>query len=264
MNPKSDIHWQIIGSGNIGRILAFRLRYAGVPRDRVSVSDIEPARAEAVGREADVLAGAPGPGPQVLLLTVPPKAVAKALQEWNPDPSSAVGVVSFAAAIAVARLEGMVAPGTPVARIMPNAPSLVGKGMNPIAFGSHATQSFREAVEFLLRGLGESVEVRDDQMNWCVGLTGAAMRHVLPAMEGMIQAGLEAGLDPGAARLLAGQVFSGSAALLLETDLSPAAMKALTPMKTVDEEALATLFQNAAREAQAKVAKAEEDLLGQM
>jgi pyrroline-5-carboxylate reductase len=169
-------------------------------------------------------------------------------------------VVSFAAAMPLARLEAIVPEGVAVARVMPNAPSLVGQGMNPVAFGRTITPEARALIEAVLATLGDTIEVRDEQMNWCVGLTGAAMRSVLPVLEGMTQAGLEAGLAAAEARRVAAQVMLGTAALVLETGLSFEEIKALTPMQTVDKTRLSQLFLEAAQGAKAKVDRLQQKL----
>jgi pyrroline-5-carboxylate reductase len=79
------------------------------------------------------------------------------------------------------------------------------------------------------------------------------MRSLLPALEGMAQAGIEAGLTPEASRRVAAQVMLGTAALVLETGLSLEQIKMLTPMQTVDEPVVAAQFLEAARAAQAKI-----------
>jgi pyrroline-5-carboxylate reductase len=155
--------------------------------------------------------------------------------------------------ISLARLEAIAPLGVAVVRVMPNAPSLVGAGMNPVVYGKTATTEARELVTAVLSILGETIAVQDEQINWCVGLSGAAMRSLLPVLEGMTQAGIEAGLSQADARRIAAKVMRGTAALTLETDYSFADLKALTPMQTVDETAVAQLFYQAALEANEKM-----------
>lgn len=128
--------------------------------------------------------------------------------------------------------------------------------MNPVVYSASAPDEVRALVDELLAYLGETLEVQDEQMNWCVGLSGTAMRSLLPALEGMIQAGKEA-----EARKIAGQVMLGTAALLLHTELPVEQVKSLTPMQTVDEAAVAQVFVEAARGAKAKVDANQEKLL---
>ena len=58
----------------------------------------------------------------------------------------------------------------------------------------------RELLTAPLEILGDSLEVRDEQMNWCAALSGSSTRSLLPALESMSQAGLEAGLPARDAR----------------------------------------------------------------
>lgn len=265
MSALRDKRLAVIGAGNIGRILLARLGATGVPADRLAVCDSDPAKAQAAAAQFGVRTGSladPAVCEADLLLLAPaPKAVPEVVQALTGCLRAGQVVVSFAAAIPLVRLEKLVPPGVAVVRVMPNAPSLVGQGMNPAAYGASVTPEARAMVEAVLGALGETIEVRDDQMNWCVGLSGAAMRSVLPVLEGMTQAGIEAGLPAEAARRVAAQVMLGTAALALQTDLSFDAIKALTPMQTVDEAAVAQTFLDAARAAKAKIDGMQQKLM---
>ncbi|MFQ5341698.1 MAG: hypothetical protein ACE5F6_09160 [Anaerolineae bacterium] len=59
---------------------------------------------------------------------------------------------------------------------------------------------------------------------------------------------------------VAGQIVLGTAALALQTGLSFDKLKALTPVKTIDETAVSRLFRDAARTAKEKMDRAQEKL----
>ncbi len=254
----------IVGLGNIGRILVIRLRAAGVPPESLLVCDTDAQRAESIAAEFGArpvtLSDESARRAEVLLLAAPPKAIPELLRHLAPYLTAEQVVVSFAAALPLEKLQTLI-PGIPLVRVMPNAPSLVGQGMNPVAWGLAVTPLARERVEFVLKALGQSLETPDERMNWCVGLTGAAMRSLLPALEGMTRAGLEAGFTEPEARRLAAQVMLGTAALALQTDLPLEALKSLTPMQTLDEAALAQTFLEAARAARDKTEANQKKLL---
>jgi pyrroline-5-carboxylate reductase len=247
----------VIGAGNIGRILLKHLTEAGVPAGQLVVCDSEVAHSQAAAAEfgvrVAVLTDDAVCHADVLLLAVSPKSVIDVLRTLVPHLRPGQVVVSFAAANPLEGLEAIVPAGVAVIRVMPNAPSLVSQGMNPVAYGAKVTAEARALVEALLALLGETVVVRDDQMTWCVGLTGAAMRSLLPVLEGMIRAGMDAGLPESEARRVAAQVMLGTATLALQTELTVDEIKALTPMQTVDEPAVAQLFYDAAHGAKEKV-----------
>jgi pyrroline-5-carboxylate reductase len=260
----SEKNLAVIGAGNIGQILLERLRAAGVPAEHLVACDSDPSRAstaaEKFGVRSVIMADEAVCAADAILIAVSPKSVSDVIHTFANWVCPCRLVISFAAAVPLANTETLLRPGTPVARIMPNAPSLIGKGINPVAYGSSMTPETRELVEAILAALGESVVVDDEQMNWCVGLTGAAMRSVLPALEGMTRAGVEAGFSEAQSRRMAAQVMMGTAALALRTDLTFEQIKALTPMQTVDEAALAQLFFEAARAAQEKIVSAQRKL----
>jgi len=252
----SEKHLAIIGAGNIGQILLERLRAAGVQADHLVVCDSDSNRVSAVaerfGIRSVTLADEGVCAADAILIAVSPKSVSDIIHTFANWVCPSQVVISFAAAVPLANIEAVLHPGTSVARIMPNAPSLVGQGMNPVAYGTAVTPEVRAMVEAILAALGESLVVRDDQMNWCVGMTGAAMRSLLPVLEGMNRAGVEAGFSEAESRRMAAQVMLGTAALVLKTELTFEHIKALTPMQTVDEAALAQLFFEAARTAKEK------------
>lgn len=250
MNALAESTWLVIGAGRIGTILLRRLLAAGVPASRLTVNDIDGSQANAAAtalgiRVASLDERAISGSDAVLVATPPPEVleVLGTVREWL---RKGQAIISFAAGVPLALLEQRVPEGVAVARVMPNAPSLVGRGMNPVVYATQAPPESRALVEALLAVLGGSIIVDDSQMNACVGLTGAAMRSVLPVLEGMTRAGVEAGLFEKDARRVAAAVVAGSAALVSETELGFEEMRSLTPMRTLDEELLSRLIYEAA------------------
>lgn len=257
MSILHEKRFAVIGAGNIGRILLDRLRHAGVSEARLVVCDSDTERASTASARYGVRAAALEDEvvcqADAWLIATSPGSVVDVVKALAETMHPGQVVVSFAAAVPLSRLESLIPEGVSVVRVMPNAPSLVGRGMNPVVYGASVTPDARALVEAVLATLGDSIEVADDQMNWCVGLSGAAMRSLVPVLEGMTQAGVEAGLSERDARRVAAQVMLGTAVIALETNLSWEEIKGLTPMQTVDEPAVARLFVEAAYSAKAKV-----------
>jgi pyrroline-5-carboxylate reductase len=264
MNDLSQKQLVVIGAGNIGRILLERLRVSGVSLDRLAVCETDLTRETSAVGEFGVrtlsLTDEAACTADIFLMATPPPVVPQILEAIADRLRPGQVVVSFAAAMPLTRLEAIVPEGVAVARVMPNAPSLVHQGMNPVAFGASVMPEARALIEAVLTTLGDTIEVRDEQMNWCVGLTGAAMRSVLPVLEGMTQAGVEAGLSAAEARRVAAQVMAGTAAVALQTGLSFEEIKALTPMQTIDEMQVAELLVEAARNARVKIDQLQQKL----
>src|SRR5205807_5183889 len=75
-----------------------------------------------------------------------------------------VPVLSILAGVRLARLEGMLAPSTPVVRAMPNLPAVVGAGAAAIAPGELATGDHLAWAEAILGAVGIVVRLSEDQL----------------------------------------------------------------------------------------------------
>lgn len=247
----------VIGVGNIGKILLRRLTEKNFPTEQLAISDSDREKLLEISNNFGVKTTPAGEPPSqktdLFLITTPPPVVPEVVKSLAPHLVPGQLVVSFAAAISLEWLESLVPAGVGVARIMPNAPSIVGAGCNPVAYGNGLSDEHQSLIQELLDLLGMSISVPDDKMNWCVGLTGAAMRSVLPVLEGMTRAGEQAGLSTNQARSVAAQILIGTGEVVRQTDLSFDQIKGLTPMQTVDEEHLMAIFQDAARQAKEKI-----------
>jgi pyrroline-5-carboxylate reductase len=256
----------ILGMGNIGRILVKRLMEVGIPADRIMIYDTDSGRTNAVVAQFKVkpvdLRNTQIGAADVIVLATPPKPVVEILSSMAGVIHSEQLIISMAAAVPLERMRAVIRQDVPIVRILPNPPSMLGKGMNPVAFETSVSPEVKEFVHSLLDVLGKTVEVRDDQMSWCVGLTGAALRTVLPVLDGMFQAGVEAGLSQADARRVAAQIMMGTAALALETDLPLEQIRTLTPMQTLDEKMVSDLFLDTARNTRQKVETTQAALMG--
>ena len=258
LDPLRDRRLALIGAGVIGRTLIRRLEALNLPPKQLMLCDADPARGARLQREfelktcplADACCRA-----DIWLIATPPAAVISTLSVLAPRLEAGQVVISFAAGVSMARLEAEVPAGVAVARIMPNALSLIGRGVNPVAYGRDCTLQAMAEVQAILNALGESIVLEDEQMNWAVGLTGASMRWLLPVLEGMTQAGLDAGLPEVDARWLAASMMAGTAALALETTFSFDELKALTSVQAGDEEAIRRIFREAAHRARQMAAE---------
>ncbi len=259
----NEKQWAIIGTGNIGRLLLERLLSSGVRPDHLFIHDSDPLRIESIIKESGVralyLTEDAFRSVDIIMIATPPKAVKDLLSLISGWLKPHHLIISFANAVSLKRLEALIPPDVAVIRVVPKVPSLVGEGLNPVVYGNRITNEAKALVEELLGILGKTISVRDDQMNWLVGLTGASMRSVLPVLEGLIKAGTEAGLTPEQARDTAARIMLGTASLVLQTGLTLEEIKAMTPLVTVDEDELKNMIFNAARTAKEKMDKMQSE-----
>ena len=161
----------------------------------------------------------------VVLLAVKPSQVLAVLKELRGLVSEKHLLVSLAAGVPLARLEGGLTSGARVVRVMPNTPALVGASASAYALGRSATAEDGKLVARLLSAVGLALEVPETLLDAVTGLSGSGPAYVYLFMEALSDGGVAAGLPRDIATQLATQTVLGAARMALETGLHPGALK---------------------------------------
>lgn len=135
-------------------------------------------------------------------------------------------VLSIAAGVTIGAIESALPTGTPVVRVMPNTPALVGVGAAALAGGTTASADDVQWASDILGAVGEVVVVTEAQLDAVTGLSGSGPAYVFLVAEALIDAGVSAGLPADVARTLATQTLLGAATLLAQGDDSAAEQRA--------------------------------------
>ncbi|KIG14524.1 Pyrroline-5-carboxylate reductase [Enhygromyxa salina] len=169
----------------------------------------------------------------VVLVSLKPQRFAEVLDK--PDMRDALDgklLISIAAGVTLDKLGGWL-PGTALVRAMPNTPSLIGEGMTVICrlspggtHGGNAVNDVQLALaQRIFESVGECVELEPKLMDVVTGLNGSGPAFVYVMLEAMADGGVMMGLPRDVAVRIAANVFRGAAAMVLDTDLHPAALK---------------------------------------
>ena len=218
-----------IGAGNMGEAMLRGLAASGQAKDRLRAHDIREDRLKALALEAgftaaESLAQALD-GADIIVLATKPQAFGPLLAELGPLVRRSQTVVSIAAGVRLARLVEALAPGTPLVRVMPNMPGLIGKGVSAYCLGPGAGDAHAAQAESLLRPLGKVVRVREEDMDAVTALSGSGPAYVFAFMEALQSAGEGLGLGPEATFLLASQTLAGAAAMIQAGGKSPSELR---------------------------------------
>ena len=250
----------IIGAGAIGGAVIDRLLAVGFTKDLVACETREERRREIAERYgiptvAEPVAAAARAA--LVVIAVPPAAVTPVLDQIRETvaPGGATLVVSFAGAVPLAHVETRLAAGTPVVRVNPNSPSIVGEGWNPVAYGRHATGAARTLADDFLRALGRAPEVPDHRMNLYTALTAVGPTYFLPVIDAFMAAGMEGGLSREAAVEAAVATAQATAEMVRRRAESPEQLKLLTGLRPLKDDAVKQLVREAI---QAAVSRMEE------
>jgi pyrroline-5-carboxylate reductase len=162
---------------------------------------------------------------QTLILAVKPDQVPGVLAEIREGLTDNHLLISIAAGVPIAKLEGGLAPGARVIRVMPNTPALIGASATAYALGKHALGQDGELVHKLFSAVGSAHAVREYLLDAVTGLSGSGPAYVYMFIEGLIDGGVAAGLPRDVATMLAAQTVLGAARMVIETGQHPGVLK---------------------------------------
>jgi len=216
----------IVGGGNMGAALLGGLLAAdGAEPASFAVSEALPARRdELVAMFPGVAVAADVPACTAAVIAVKPGDVAGAVR--TAVAAGARRILSIAAGVSVAALEGAAGDGVAVVRAMPNTPALVGQGAAAIAGGTAAGEDDLAWAAAILGAVGTVARVDERQLDAVTALTGSGPAYLFLVAEALVDAGVAAGLPRPLAADLTTQLFVGSAALLADRG-DPAALRAM-------------------------------------
>jgi len=220
----------ILGCGIMGEAIVGGLLRAAIFRaDEIVATARRPEAAEGLGERHGVAVTldnlAACRSADTVLLTLKPQRIAKVLHQ--PGMREALAgklVISIAAGVTLTQLTDWL-PDSAVIRAMQNTPCLIDEGMTVLARGPKVGDAEVAAATRLFETVGRCIEVEDKLMDAVTGLGGSGPAFVYIMIEAMADGGVMMGLRRDVALEIAAQVFLGSASMVLDTKLHPAALK---------------------------------------
>ena len=231
-NPRMSAKLTIgfLGAGKMATALARGfIRAKLVAANQVIASDSVPAARTAFAKETGAKSVASNGevvrSAKVVFLAVKPDQTAQVLAEVRDQFTAAHMLVSIAAGVPIAKLEGALPSGARVIRVMPNTPALVGESATAFAPGKSARPADSELAQKLFAAVGTAFPVKESLLDAVTGLSGSGPAYVYLFIEGLSDGGVAAGLPRDVATRLAAQTVLGGAKMVLETGQHPGALK---------------------------------------
>ncbi len=208
-----------IGAGNMAQAIVAGLVSSGYPASLITVcAPSEHHRAALAARygvnhHGDNAAGAHDA--DVIVLAVKPQLMAEVCRQLAATVDfSGKLVLSIAAGVNVSRFYALLGENLAIVRIMPNTPSLVGKGLSGLFAPSGVSESDRAFSADLMRAVGKICWVEDESgINGVIAAAGSAPAYFFLFMDAMQQQAVSMGFDEPTARMMVLQAASGAAAL---------------------------------------------------
>ena len=237
-----------IGGGNMGGALIRGLIAKGMPADRISVGEAVQARRIALADEFGVHVSADNreivEGADLVVLAVKPQDAAMTVRSLAPGLARRRPVVlSIAAGIRVADIQGWCGPGIAVVRAMPNRPALNSAGASALYAPAGLAPQQRKLAEDALAAVGTTVWVdEEDALDVVTALSGSGPAYFFLLAELMADAAVDLGLTRESAQELAIQTLFGSGRMARDSDGDLARLRAEVTSKGGTTEAALRVF----------------------
>jgi pyrroline-5-carboxylate reductase len=228
-----------VGGGRITAIFLHALGGRSLALDRVTVSDTS----------AEVLAKLKARFPEIaatagneeaaacdrVFLALHPPALKAVLPGIAPRVKKDAVVVSLAPVLTLARLSEMLGGFTRLARVLPNAPSLVGAGFNPVAFADGLPPDGRAEIEALLDGLGPHPVVPEGTLEAYAILAAMGPTYFWFQWQTLREIAGSFGLAPAESDLALRAMLDGAMRTFFDAGLTAEQVLDLVPVKPLAE-----------------------------
>lgn len=219
-----------IGVGNMGEALVRGILKSGlVSSEQIIASDLDLTKLEKLHQDLNINISKDNKLlvslSDIILIAVKPNNVGSVLSEISPILQFPKWCISIAAGISTTYIEGMLAEGVPVIRVMPNTPAMIGEGMSALCPGRYAKDEHIQRACDIFRSVGKVVVVHEKHMDTITALSGSGPAFIFLIIESLADAGVKLGLSYPEAMLLSAQTVLGSAKMVLETGEHPAVLK---------------------------------------
>jgi pyrroline-5-carboxylate reductase len=227
----------------MGEAFIAALIRSGVPASSITAVVRRPERGDELGTKYSITVKSPQEAlkaSDILLLGIKPQGLADLMPEIAPHLRSDALVISLLAGKTIAGISAGLNGHASIARVMPNTPTLIGKGMAGYSLSNGVTPPQREFVQSLLAATGKAIEIPEELQNALTGTSGSGPAYFFRFVEAMVDGAVAMGLSHDDATTLTIQTIVGAAALLDESGETPTRLREkVTSLKGATAEALA-------------------------
>ena len=220
----------IIGTGKIGSALLRRLISTNmIDKNKIIAYDIDENKRNKLSEECKVEYAESNEelarSCKYILVAVIPQVIDTVLKEIQPIITNEQVIISIAAGVSFKHINKFINPQVGLIRIMTNTPALIGAAATAIAHNENIEDHQLEFVKGIFSAVGMVVELEERHLDAVTGVSGSGPAYIFIIIEALADGGVKMGLPRAIALKLAAQTLLGSAKLLLETNIHPAALK---------------------------------------
>ncbi len=228
-----------IGGGRVTRIFLEGWRRANALAGNIVVNDCNADTLAKLKAGFPAINTAHGNGAaaaqDIVFLAVHPPVMAEVASAVKGSLKPGALVVSLAPKFTIAKLTELLGGFARLARVIPNAPSVVNFGFNPVTFGPALTAADKAELTGLLTPLGECPDVAEEKLEAYALLTGMGPTYLWFQLQALRDVATGLGLGDAEITPALKRMVCGSARTLLESGLTPTEVMDLIPVKPLAE-----------------------------
>lgn len=244
-----------IGAGNMASSLAGGIIAKGFDPLNITLTDVNDSQLAQVRSQLHVNTSRDNLSAcqkaDVIVLAVKPQVMGDVLAPLKDIVSSRKPlVISIAAGITLAKLQGWLGQHTAIVRCMPNTPALVEAGATGLFANANVSDLQKEQARSIMASVGLALWVdSEDQIDAVTALSGSGPAYFFLVMEAMIAAGQALGLSEQVSRQLTLQTALGSAQMAITGSVEPAELRRrVTSPGGTTERAISIMEKNGLRD----------------
>ena len=229
-----------IGAGRVTRILLSGLKQHGHLPDRIIVTDPDRKSLETLLSaiplcETETEVSQKIGDADFVFISLHPPVIPDVLKNISSFVQERTTIVSLAPKLSAQKIQELLGLKLPVIRMIPNAPSIVLEGFNPVSFSSDCSDLCRTHFKKLMAPLGQMPEVKEESLEAYAVLSAMGPTYFWFQMAELMRLGGTFGLSREDALKAVCVMTSGAAQTMLNSGLSPEEVIDLIPVKPIKE-----------------------------
>jgi len=225
-----------IGGGRITQILLGGLKRVDQLPSRIVVSDSDVTALERLKKEFPTITVAQNANGRaaeqdLVFLALHPPAMGAVLADIKANLKAQALVVSLAPKWTMAKLSEALGGFGRLARAIPNAPSIVNRGYNPLCFSGLLSDSERRDFHALFDLWGAAPEVPEETLEGYAIVAGMGPTYLWYQLYQLVGLGESFGLSPEAAHAAMAGMVDGAVRTMIDAGLAPSAVMDLVAVK---------------------------------
>ncbi len=237
----ADLSVGFIGGGRITQLLLAALNKKGKLPERICVSDSSAEVLSALKQkfpQVEAVRGNNGKAAacDLVFLALHPPAIAAVLDEIKGALKPSATVISLAPKVSIAGMSQALGGFAGIVRMIPNAPSVINEGYNPVAFSAAIDSDEKKDLLQFFESFGACPEVKEGKLEAYAILAAMGPTYFWFQMQKLRELGGTFGLTADETDQALYEMIQGAAKTLFKSGMTYESVVNLVPVKPLDEE----------------------------